>query len=111
MPKIRSLSKTWTRHLKCRVFTSMPSMCRNIDVPRFEPFAGKLRTGTAALEFVAAPVRQRNRRTPMAARSAGRSVSRLATRKCVSKWTEFENYGGQTVPCYQFQGRQRRDPN
>jgi hypothetical protein len=39
----------------------------------------------------------------MAARSAGRSVSRLGTRKCVLKWTEFENYGGQTVPCYQFQ--------
>jgi hypothetical protein len=42
-----------------------------------DPFAGKLRTGTAVMEFVAAPVRQRERsyRTPMTARSAGRSVS------------------------------------
>ena len=41
---------------------------------------------------------------PMAARSAGRLVSRLATRNCVSKGTKFETCGGRTVPCYQFQG-------
>jgi hypothetical protein len=59
MLKIRSLSKTWTGHLKCSVFTSIPSMCRNVDVTRLGPFGGKLRTGTAMMEFVAAPVRQR----------------------------------------------------
>jgi len=59
MLKIRSLFKTWTRHLKCRIFTSMPSMCRNVDVTRLGPFGGKLRTGTAMMGFVAAPVRQR----------------------------------------------------
>src|SRR5450755_188929 len=71
-----------------------------------DPFAGKLRTGTVVMEFVAAPVRQRERshRTPTAARSAGRPVSRLATRNCVSKGSEFETCGRQTVPCYQFRG-------
>jgi hypothetical protein len=66
-------------------------------------FAGKLRTGSAVIEFVGAAtgtgVARRWRRDRRAGRSAG-----LATRNCVSKGTEFETCGRQTVPCYQFQG-------
>jgi hypothetical protein len=87
-------------------------MCRNIDVLGLDLSPASCVPVLPLWNLSRRPCGNGNRRrTPMAARSAGRSVSRLATRKCVSKWTEFENYGGQTVPCYQFQGRQRRDPN
>jgi hypothetical protein len=84
----------------CRVFTSMPSMRRNIDVPQFGPFAGKLRTGTVVMEFVAAPVRQRE----PSSHADGGEIGGQVGQPVGDQRSEFETCGRQTLPCYQFQG-------
>jgi hypothetical protein len=77
MPKIRSLSKLDLSPEMPRLhLDAVDVQVGNVDVPQFGPFGGKLRNGTAVMEFVAAPVRQtvvarRWRRDRRAGRSAG----------------------------------------
>jgi hypothetical protein len=112
MPKIRSLSKTWTGHLKCRVFTSMPSMCRNVDVTGFGSFGGKLRTGTAVIEFVAAPVRQREPSLHADGGEIGGQVGQPAgDQKLRIERDRVRNLWRPNGAVLSIPGRQRRDPN
>jgi hypothetical protein len=68
-----------------------------------DPFAGKLRTGTAVMEFVAAPMRQRERSSYAdGGKFGGQGRSAGWRPNCVSKGSEFETCGRKTVPCYQF---------
>jgi hypothetical protein len=57
------------------------------------------------IESVAAPVRQREPSSHAdGGEIGGQRGQPVATRNCVSKGSEFETCGRQTVPCYQFQG-------
>jgi hypothetical protein len=112
MPKIGSLSKTWTRHLKCRAFSSMPSMCRNVDFPRFGSFAAKLRTGTAVMEFVAAPVRQREPSSHADGGEIGGQVGQpVGDQKLRIERDRVRNLWPPNGAVLSIPGRQRRDSN
>jgi hypothetical protein len=112
MPKIRSLSKTWTRHLKCRVFTSMPSMWRNVDVPRFGSYAGKLRTGPAVMEFIAAPVRQLEPSSHADGGEIGGQVGQpVGDQKLRIERVRARNLWLPNGAVLSIPGRQRRDSN
>jgi hypothetical protein len=96
----------------CRVFTSMPSMRRNIDVPQFGPFAGKLRTGTVVMEFVAAPVRQREPSSHADGGKIGGQVGQpVGDQKLRIERNRVRNLWPPNGAVLSIPGRQRRDSN
>jgi len=90
----------------------MPSICRNVDVTRFGPFGGKLRTGTAVMEFVGAPVRQREPWSHADGGEIGGQVDQpVGDQKLRIERDRVRNLWRPNGAVLSIPGRQRRDSN